>query len=152
MSLDTAIGSHAREEVANHERIAVAVCPQILKVFQFDARHIERWLVARYDAAAGGHFRPHRDNTTAGTAHRRFACTINLNQGAYRGGGLRFPEFGSEIYDVPTGTALIFSCSLLHEVIPVEEGARYAFLPFFYDAAAAKIRERNLALIQDDAP
>lgn len=135
-----------------HERIAVAVCPQILKVFQFDARHIERWLVARYDAAAGGHFRPHRDNTTAGTAHRRFACTINLNQGAYRGGGLRFPEFGSEIYDVPTGTALIFSCSLLHEVIPVEEGARYAFLPFFYDAAAAEIRERNLALIQDDAP
>jgi predicted 2-oxoglutarate/Fe(II)-dependent dioxygenase YbiX len=133
------------------QRVVAAIRPQLLKVFQFDGCHIERWLVARYEAANGGHFRAHRDNTTAGTAHRRFACTINLNQGEYRGGALRFPEFGHAAYDVPTGTALIFSCSLLHEVTPVEQGVRYAFLPFFYDAEAAKIRDRNLALVQDEA-
>jgi hypothetical protein len=33
--------------------------------------------------------------------------------------------------------ALVFSCSLLHEVLPVELGERYAFLLFFYDKAAS---------------
>jgi predicted 2-oxoglutarate/Fe(II)-dependent dioxygenase YbiX len=99
--------------------------------------------VSCYDSSSGGYFRAHRDNTTKGTAHRRFAVTINLNVGEYEGANLVFPEFGSRAYCAPTGGAVVFSCSLLHEVLPVTKGRRYAFLPFLYDDAAAKIREAN---------
>jgi len=37
----------------------------------------------------------------------------------------------------------VFSCSMLHAVSPVTTGHRFAFLPFLYDDAAAKIREAN---------
>lgn len=97
----------------------------------------------RYDGGSGGFFRPHRDNTTLGTAHRRFACTINLNTQAYAGGDLRFPEFGPRTYRAPTGGAVVFSCAMLHEATPVTAGTRYAFLPFFYDEQAARQREQN---------
>jgi hypothetical protein len=39
---------------------------------------------------------------------------------------------------------VVFSCSLLHQALPVTKGERFAFLPFLYDDAAAKIREENL--------
>lgn len=129
-------------------RIARRLAPQIKRAFQFDATRIERLLVACYDGDnGGGHFRPHRDNTTKGTAHRRFACTINLNPGDYEGGDLVFPEFGSRLYRAPAGGAIVFSCSLLHEARPVTKGKRYAFLPFFYDDAAARLREQNLPFV-----
>ncbi len=70
-----------------HDRLA----PEIHKAFQFSATRIERYIVARYDSSDGGHFRAHRDNTTKGTAHRRFAVSLNLNTGEYEGGLLRFP-------------------------------------------------------------
>ena len=38
---------------------------------------------------------------------------------------------------------MVFSCSLLHDVSPVTRGKRYAFLPFLYDDAAAKVREAD---------
>jgi len=122
-----------------HRRLA----PQIAKAFQFAATRMERDLVACYDAADNGFFRAHRDNTTKGTAHRRFAVTLNLNAEQYEGGDLRFPEFGPRTYRAPTGGAVVFSCSLLHEALPVTRGKRYAFLPFLYDEAAAKVREQN---------
>ncbi|HYT93033.1 MAG TPA: 2OG-Fe(II) oxygenase [Gemmataceae bacterium] len=131
-----------------HDRLA----PEIHKAFQFRATRIERYIVACYDAATGGHFRPHRDNTTKGTAHRRFAVTLNLNTGQYEGGDLRFPEFGPHTYRAPLGGAVVFSCSLLHEATPVTRGRRYAFLPFLYDDAAARIREENLRFLADNAP
>jgi peroxiredoxin/predicted 2-oxoglutarate/Fe(II)-dependent dioxygenase YbiX len=121
-----------------HDRLA----PEIYKAFQFRATRIERYLVACYDSAIGGHFRPHRDNTTKGTAHRRFAVSLNLN-GDFEGGDLRFPEFGRQTYRAPIGGAVVFSCSLLHEATPIINGKRYAFLPFLYDEPAAKIREAN---------
>ncbi|QGZ42433.1 AhpC/TSA family protein [Pseudoduganella flava] len=124
-------------------RLTRRLVPEIRKAFQFDATRIERYIVACYDGAAGGFFRAHRDNTTPGTAHRRFACTINLNAEDYDGGELRFPEFGAQTYRAPTGGAVVFSCSLLHEATPVTRGRRYAFLPFLYDDAAAAIRARN---------
>ena len=121
--------------------------PMIERSFQFDATRVERYLVACYDSQDEGMFRPHRDNTTKGTAHRKFACTINLNAEEYEGGDLRFPEFGPQDYRAPTGGAVVFSCSLLHEARPVTRGRRYAFLPFFYDDAGARIREANLAFV-----
>lgn len=124
-------------------RLNRRLLPQIQKVFNFRATRIERYLVARYDAEAGGFFRPHRDNTTKGTAHRRFAVSINLNAD-YEGGDLRFPEFGPRTWRPPPGGAVVFSCSLLHEATMVTNGERFAFLPFLYDEAAAQIREANL--------
>jgi predicted 2-oxoglutarate/Fe(II)-dependent dioxygenase YbiX len=118
--------------------------PEIHKAFQFRANRMERYIVACYEADTGGHFRAHRDNTTKGTAHRRFAVSLILNTGEFEGGNLRFPEFGPHLYSAPAGGAVVFSCSLLHEATTVTSGKRYVFLPFLYDDAAARIREENL--------
>jgi predicted 2-oxoglutarate/Fe(II)-dependent dioxygenase YbiX len=123
-------------------RILARLVPMVKRAFQFEATRMERYIVGAYPAGEG-HFRPHRDNTTRGTAHRRFAVTINLNAGDYEGGDLRFPEYGARTYRAPTGGAVVFSCSLLHEATPVTRGTRYAFLPFLYDDPAARLREEN---------
>ena len=123
-----------------HDRLV----PEIQKAFNYKPTRIERYVVACYDSAEGGHFRAHRDNTTKGTAHRRFAVSLNLNTGEYEGGNLRFPEYGLHTYAAPAGGAVVFSCSLLHEATPVTKGKRYAFLPFLYDDQAAAIRQENL--------
>jgi predicted 2-oxoglutarate/Fe(II)-dependent dioxygenase YbiX len=127
-------------------KILRRVVPEIAKAFQFKATRMERYLVARYGAGEG-HFRAHRDNTTAGTAHRRFAVSINLNDG-FEGGGLRFAEFGNNAYKAPPGAAVVFGCGLLHEVLPVTAGERFAFLPFLYDDAAAAIRQANAKFLE----
>ncbi|MXP64711.1 2OG-Fe(II) oxygenase [Roseomonas sp. M0104] len=139
---DLALRDPALLEALRH-RLAAQVAPALRWAFQFQATRIERYVVACYDAAEGGHFRPHRDNTTPATAHRRFAVTVNLNAGEYEGGELNFPEFGPRTYRAPTGGAVVFSCSLLHAVRPVTQGRRYAFLPFLYDEPAARLRERE---------
>jgi len=132
---------------AARDRIIRRLLPEIRRAYQFEATRMERYIVACYDAAVGGYFRPHRDNTTKGTAHRRFAVTVNLNAEEYEGGDLRFPEFGPQTFRATTGEAIVFSCSLLHEATPVIRGRRYAFLPFLYDEAAAAVRERNRAFL-----
>jgi predicted 2-oxoglutarate/Fe(II)-dependent dioxygenase YbiX len=123
-------------------RIIRRINPEIEKVHCFRPTRMERYIVSCYAAEDGGHFRPHRDNTTKGTAHRRFAVSINLNDD-FQGGEVGFPEYGSRSYKAPPGGAVVFSCSLLHAVSKVTEGRRYAFLPFLYDDEAAKIREAN---------
>lgn len=132
-------------------RIHDRLMPEIYKAYQFKATRIERHIVACYDSENGGHFSPHRDNTTKGTAHRQFAVSLNLNTGAYEGGKLRFPEFGRHTYEAPAGGAVVFSCSLLHEATPVTAGRRYAYLPFLYDDMSAKIREANLQFVGSDS-
>lgn len=126
------------------ERIHDRLAPQIQRAFQFQATRIERHIVSCYDASEQGHFRPHRDNTTRGTAHRRFAVSLFLNTGDYEGGMLRFAEFGPALYSAPKGGAVVFSCSLLHEALPVTRGKRYMYVPFLYDEAARQIRDQNL--------
>ncbi|NHK29509.1 redoxin domain-containing protein [Parvularcula flava] len=118
------------------------VVPEIAKIHQFNVQRMERYIVSCYSAEEQGHFRPHRDNTTKGTAHRRFAVSVNLNDD-FEGGEVVFPEYGQRGFKMPAGGAVVFSCSLLHCVRPVTRGKRYAFLPFLYDDAAAKIREQN---------
>lgn len=127
---------------AAQERVRRRLIPEIARAFAFKVTRMERHIVACYDES-GGYFRPHRDNTTKGTAHRRFAVTINLNAEDYTGGDLMFPEFGRATYRAPTGGAVVFSCSLLHEALPVTRGQRFAYLPFLYDEAAAQIRQAN---------
>lgn len=133
----------AQCEAALRERLF----PQIEKAFMFRPTQIERYLVACYDADPGGHFRPHRDNRTGGTMHRKFAVSINLNAEEYEGGDLRFPEFGSRTYRAPTGGAVVFSCSLLHECTSMTRCRRYCFLPFLYDDEGARVRDENLKFV-----
>jgi len=146
---DWTIGDETLRNTARH-RIQRRIVPEIEKAFQFKITRMERYIVACYDAAVEGHFKAHRDNTTKGTAHRRFAVTINLNSDEYEGGELMFPEYGRTTFKPPVGGAVVFSCSLLHQALPVTKGKRYAFLPFLYDDAAAKIREANNAYLGDN--
>lgn len=124
-------------------RIHDRLLPEIKKSTQFQATRMERYIVCCYDSTTSDHFRAHRDDTSKGTAHRRFAVSIHLNSEEYEGGDVRFPEYGPETYRAPTGGAVVFSCPMLHEVVPVTKGRRFVFLPFLYDDAAAKIREAN---------
>jgi peroxiredoxin len=123
-------------------RIKRRVNPEILKVHSFKVTRMERYIVGCYTAEDGGHFRQHRDNTTKGTAHRRFAVSINLNA-EFDGGEISFPEYGPRSFKPPPGGAVVFSCSLLHAVSKVTSGRRYAFLPFLYDEEAAWLRKEN---------
>jgi peroxiredoxin/predicted 2-oxoglutarate/Fe(II)-dependent dioxygenase YbiX len=125
------------------------IVPEIKKVHHFFANRMERYLVGCYNSATGDHFRPHRDNTSRGTAYRKFAVSINLNND-FTGGELRFPEYGFKSYKMAPGMAAVFSYSLLHTVSPVTSGKRYVFLPFLYDDAAAALREQSNEFLGDD--
>jgi peroxiredoxin len=122
--------------------------PAIKAYFQFDATRMDRYIVACYDSAVGGHFYRHRDNVNAGAQHRRFAVTLNLNKD-YDGCDLQFPEFGRTTYRAPVGGAVVFSCGALHQVTPITRGRRYAFLAFLYGEADAALRQTNNARLQD---
>ena len=132
-----------------HARIERRIVPEILKAFQFRATRMERYIVSCYAAEDRAHFQPHRDNVTRGTAHRRFAITLNLNSD-YDGGRLAFPEYGPRTWKAPAGCAIVFATPLMHAVTPVTRGKRYAFLPFLYDEEAARLREANNAHLGPD--
>lgn len=110
--------------------------PEINKATFYRVAGFEKFKIARYDAETGGFFMAHRDNDTLSGAHRRFAVTLNLNTGAYEGGELRFPEYSSDRFSPAAGDAVVFSCSLLHEVLPVTKGRRYVLLAFLFGADA----------------
>jgi peroxiredoxin len=120
------------------QRIGKRVLPEILKAFQYPVSRRERFHIARYEGARGGFQHGHRDNPTAELAHRRFALSLNLNTEEYEGGELRFPEFGDQRYRVERGAALVFSSSLLHEVLEVRSGTRYVLLSHFYGTDAGR--------------
>ena len=115
------------------ERITKRTQPEIMKAFTRQVTGVEEFKVVCYEASAGGHFRPHRDNTLKFYAHRRFAMSINLNTGDYEGGFLRFPEYGPDLYGPPKGDAIVYSSSLVHEVTPVTSGRRFALLAHMFD-------------------
>jgi len=128
-------------------RIIRRVVPDLQRATQFGATRLERLLVACYDAEDRGHFGPHRDNTVPAVAHRRFACSVNLN-GEYEGGDIVFPEFGDQRFRPGPGSAIVFSCSLLHQIVPVSRGRRFALLPFLFDEQAARIKQANAEAIR----
>ena len=118
--------------------------PEVLKALNFRVSRMEHFRVGCYDAGAGGHFAPHRDNTTPLTAHRRYAMTLNLNTGDYEGGFLRLPEYGRQLYAPPAGGAMVFSCSLLHLATPVTSGRRFVVVGFFWSEAEQEAYEAAL--------
>lgn len=107
------------------------VLSEIRKAFHFVVRTGETMKIGCYDSEQQGFFQPHRDNNDPQVAHRRFAMSLNLNDG-YEGCGVRFPEFPGAEYRAPAGAALVFSCSLLHEVQPVTKGRRLAIFGFYW--------------------
>ena len=134
---------------AVRSRLRTRLFPMIKRFFNWQPTHIERDLICRYDADDAGFFMAHRDDVTLGTAHRKFAVSINLNAEDYEGGDLRFPEFGRRTYRPPTGGAAVFCCSMLHEATPVTRGRRYVVVPFLYDEDGARIREANLGFVEN---
>src|SRR6266508_1323499 len=113
------------------------VMPELSKAFAYHASRFEGFKIACYQASDRGFFRAHRDNLSPATAHRRFALTLNLNDG-YQGGQLRFPEYGPELYRPAPGAALLFSCSHLHEVLDVTAGRRFVLLSFLFGDEAPR--------------
>lgn len=105
-------------------RLRRRLLPEIRKAFQAGGLQREGYRIAGYEARAGGFLNPHRDNSTPTNAKRRFTMTVNLNAGEYEGGELRFREYGEQLYAVERGAAIVWSASLLHEVLPVTQGRR----------------------------
>ncbi len=103
-------------------RLRRRLLPEVRKAFQATGLQREGYRIAGYEA--GGFINPHRDNSIPSNAKRLFTMTVNLNAGEYEGGELRFREYGEQLYAVERGTAIVWSASLLHEVLPVTKGRR----------------------------
>jgi peroxiredoxin len=109
------------------------VWPEIFKAFHYKITKCETLRIAKYQGHRGGSSHGHRDNHRP-TSYRRFAMSINLNTPDFKGGDLRFSEFGDQRYRPESGTAIVFSSSLLHEAMHVTEGCRYVLLAFLFGA------------------
>jgi hypothetical protein len=114
------------------DRLSRRLFPEIQKSFQYKITRREAYRIGSYEGERGGELHGHRDNTKPMVAHRRFACSINLNTEQFEGGELRYPEFGNQLYRPETGAAITFSCSLLHEPMHVTKGRRFVLLAFLY--------------------
>lgn len=106
------------------------IAPELDKAFTFANFRFDRFIITCYDSERGDFFKRHRDNQSPATADRRFALTLNLNTHEFEGGELIFPEYGTQRYAPPAGGAILFSCSLLHEALPVTRGRRFTLLSF----------------------
>lgn len=107
---------------------------EVRKSFFFDKFRFEAFRIGRYHAADSGFFKAHRDFVDDIHESRRYAVSVNLNQ-EYVGGDLRFPEYGPDLYRPAAGGAIVFSGSLMHEVVPVTAGERFVLLTFLLATA-----------------
>ncbi len=119
--------------------------PEIRKAFSFHVSRAETLRLGCYDSEAGGLFKAHRDDTAPAVRHRRFAMSLFLNAGEYEGGYLRFPEYGPQLYNPQAGSAVVFSCSLLHDVTPVTSGRRFGLFGFFHGEVEEAARRASKA-------
>jgi predicted 2-oxoglutarate/Fe(II)-dependent dioxygenase YbiX len=113
------------------DRLAYRIGPELTKVFAFDRQFtFDSHVVLSYSADGKHFFGAHRDNGAPTTADRAFAVSLNLNDD-YDGGELVFPEYAGVRVSPPAGAAAVFSCSLLHQVLPVTRGRRFVLTTFF---------------------
>ncbi len=113
------------------DRLAYRVGPELTKVFAFDRQFtFDSHVVLSYSADGKHFFGAHRDNGAPTTADRAFAVSLNLNDD-FEGGELIFPEYAGVRVSPPAGAAAVFSCSLLHQVLPVTRGRRFVLTTFF---------------------
>jgi peroxiredoxin len=113
-------------------RLVNRVIPEIAKAFHYQITRHERMRIGCYEGSRGGKLHGHRDNFDPSTAYRRFAMSVNLNTEEFEGGELRFPEYGDQRYRPGTGSAIVFSSSLLHEALHVTSGRRFVLLAFLF--------------------
>jgi len=119
-----------RREIAN--QLGPRIIPELEKAFNYSKPlRFEAFTVLSYTHERKDFFAPHRDNLRA-TQKRQFAMSLNLNEG-YEGGELWFPEYGPHKFLPNAGSGVIFSCSLLHEALPVTKGQRWVLVTFMCD-------------------
>jgi predicted 2-oxoglutarate/Fe(II)-dependent dioxygenase YbiX len=119
------------------DRLAYRIGPELLRGFGYDRPFaFDAHVILSYSAQEKHYFKAHRDNGAPQTADRAFAVSLNLNED-YEGGELIFPEYGRLRFRPPAGAAAVFSCTLLHEALPVTRGRRYVLTSFFRPRAAA---------------
>jgi predicted 2-oxoglutarate/Fe(II)-dependent dioxygenase YbiX/peroxiredoxin len=113
------------------DRLAYRIGPELTKVFAFDRQFtFDSHVVLSYSAEGRHFFGAHRDNGAPTTADRAFALSLNLNDD-FDGGELVFPEYAGIRVSPPAGGAAVFSCSILHQVLPVTRGRRFVLTTFF---------------------
>jgi len=115
-----------------NDRLSRRLFPEIQKAFNYKITRHERYRIGCYEGERGGEAIGHRDNVQANVAHRRFACSINLNAEEFEGGELAFPEYGDQRFSPRTGEAVVFSSSMLHEPLHVTSGRRLVLLAFLF--------------------
>ena len=113
------------------EKFSRSLFPEIKKVFGFDVTYREIYKIGLYSGEDKGFFKQHRDNFDTPLGNRRVAVTIHLSDD-YEGGGVRFPEYGNNIYRASKGGAVAFSASSIHEAMPVTKGKRYVIVAFLH--------------------
>jgi peroxiredoxin/predicted 2-oxoglutarate/Fe(II)-dependent dioxygenase YbiX len=134
---DPALGKRISDVVTRR------IIPEVERAYYYSPNRAEDFRISCYDGRDEGFFAPHRDNVARGLSYRRFALSLLLNDASdYEGGGMRYMEYGPDIYYPGAGTALLFSCALLHEVMPVTEGRRYVLISFLYDEASMAATRR----------
>ena len=116
---------------------ALTMFPEVKKVFGFEVSHREPYKIGCYAAQKGGFFYRHRDNTDPELAYRHCAVSVNLNDD-YQGGEIQFPEYGGALYRPARGAALVFPCSLMHKVLHMKSGNRYALISFLFGEEDAR--------------
>jgi predicted 2-oxoglutarate/Fe(II)-dependent dioxygenase YbiX len=113
------------------DRLAFRIGPELTKVFAFDRQFtFDGHVVLSYSADGQHFFGAHRDNGAPTTADRAFAVSLNLNDD-FDGGELVFPEYAGVKVSPPAGAAAVFSCSVLHQALPVTRGRRFVLTTFF---------------------
>ncbi len=113
------------------DRLAYRIGPELVKVFAFDREFtFDAHVILSYSVEGGHFFSAHRDNGAPTTADRAFAVSLNLNDD-FAGGELVFPEYAGVKVSPPTGAAAVFSCSVLHQALPVTRGRRFVLTTFF---------------------
>src|SRR5262249_11944356 len=95
-------------------KLSKSLFPEIEKIFGFAVAGRENYRIGLYDGEKGGFSGPPRDNFDPAMLYRRVALTLHLSDD-YEGGGVRFPEYGPQAYNPPAGSAVVFSCGMLHE-------------------------------------
>ncbi len=122
--------------------------PELKKAWNYRASHVERYTIGCLRAGQGYHYKPDRHNLQRATQHRQFVVNIALNADA-QGGDIKFPEYGQQFYQVATGSALVYSGSLLQVMTPVKKGQQYYFSAYLFDEQGSEIKRKNTLSLKE---
>ena len=113
------------------DRLAYRIGPELTKVFAFDRQFtFDSHVVLSYSAEGQHFFGAHRDNGAPTTADRAFAGR-SISTTTSRAASWSSPEYAGVRVSPPAGAAAVFSCSLLHQALPVTRGRRFVLTTFF---------------------